>query len=216
MTDGFRFDANARYGAAIVGVLFAASLNIATDFSAFIQASNYAGSLGTDVPLVNVVQFLTIVGLYVASFSIMPVDGARRVAAVTLACTVLFTWATLGIERGTGSIVHPVEFWQFVLNQGFITLVVALGGWFIVRGRRFGWIAFLLVLVPPIVGARLDVAAVTSGTYTLLIEATVLLCGLGGAWLGALIDGVMDRLLRTHRRGARGTGAGQDLPTAAR
>jgi len=199
MAGRLRFDTGARYGAAIVGVLFAAYLNIATDFSAFIQASNYAGSLGTDVPLVNVVQFLTIVGLYVASFSIMPVDGARRVAAVTLACTVLFTWATLGIERGTGSIVHPVAFWQFVLNQGFITLVVGLGGWFIVRGRRFGWVAFLVVLVPPIVGGALDIAAVTSGTYTLLIEGTVVACGIAAAWLGAFIDGAVDRLVRSRR-----------------
>ncbi|MGK9147959.1 hypothetical protein KXS11_10070 [Plantibacter flavus] len=199
MADRLRFDTGARYGAALVGVLFAGYLNIATDFSAFIQASNYAGSLGTDVPLVNVVQFLTIVGLYVASFSIMPVDGARRVAAVTLACTVLFTWATLGIERGTGSIVHPVEFWQFVLNQGFITLVVGLGGWFIVRGRRFGWIAFLVVFVPPIVGSALDIAAVTSGTYTLLIEGTVVVCGLAAAWLGALVDGAVARLARDRR-----------------
>lgn len=199
MADRIRFDRGARYGAALVGVLFAAYLNIATDFSAFIQASNYAGSLGTDVPLVNVVQFLTIMGLYVAAFVIMPVDGARRVAAVTLACTVLFTWATLGIERGTGSIVHPIAFWQFVLNQGFITLIVALGGWFIVRGRRFGWIAFLVVLLPPIAGNALDIAAVTSGTYTLLIEGTVIASGVGAAWLGALIDRVADRLLAPRR-----------------
>jgi hypothetical protein len=55
MASELRFDRNARYGAALVGVLFAGYLNIATDFTAFIQAANYAGALGTDVPAVDFV-----------------------------------------------------------------------------------------------------------------------------------------------------------------
>jgi hypothetical protein len=202
MADRFRFDRNARYGAALVGFMFAAYLNIATDFSAFIQASNYDGSLGTDVPLVNFVQFATIMGLYVVSVVILPVDAARRVSAVTLVCTVLFMWATLGIERGTGNIVQPVAFWQFVLNQGFVTLVVALGGWFIIRGRRWGWIAFAVVVVPPLVGRALDLAEVTSGSYTLVIEGTVVFGGIGAAWLGWAIDRAVERALRSRRPAA--------------
>ena len=199
MADGFRFDRNARYGAALVGVLFAAYLNIATDFSAFIQASNYDGSLGSDVPLVNFVQFFTIMGLYVVAIAILPVDASRRVSAITLVCTILFTWATLGIERGTGNIVQPVGFWQFVLNQGFVTLVVALGAWFIVRGRRWGWIAYAIVVVPPLVGHALDLAEVTSGSYTLVIEGTVVVGGIGAAWLGWAIDRAVERALRSRR-----------------
>ena len=199
MNSRFRFDRNARYGASMVTVLFAAYLTIATDFSAFIQASNYSGSLGTDVPLVNLVQFFTIMALYVVAFTILPVQGARRVAAVTWACSIMFLWATLSIERGTGNIVQPVWFWQFVLNQGFITLVVAIGGWFLVRGRRWGWIAFAMVAVPPLVGHALDLAEVTSGSYTLVIEGTVVVGGIGAAWLGSAIDRAVARALRARR-----------------
>lgn len=201
MEDRFRFDRNARYGAALVGFLFAAYLNIATDFSAYIQASNYDGSLGTDVPLVNFVQFATIMGLYVVSIVILPVDTARRVSAVTLVCTVLFMWATLGIERGTGNIVQPVAFWQFVLNQGFVTLTVALGAWFIVRGRRWGWIAYAVLIIPPLAGRALDLAEVPSGAYTLVIEGTVIIGGIGAAWLAWAIDRAVERALRSRRAG---------------
>ncbi len=199
MAERFRLDSNGRYGVSLVGVLFGAYLTIATDFSAFIQASNYDGSLGTDVPLVNLVQFVTILGLYVASFAILPVDAARRVSAITLACTILFLWATLGIERGTGNIVQPVAFWDFVLNQGFITLVVALGGWFIVRGRRWGWVVYPIAIAPPIVGHALDLAEVTSGSYTLVIEGVVVVGGIGAAWLAALIDRIAARALGSRR-----------------
>jgi len=200
MADPLKFTANARYGAAVVGTVFAAYLNSATDFSSYIQASNFAGSIGTDVPLVNFIQFFTIMGLYVASFALMPVESSRRVSAITLACTVMFTWATLGIERGTGNIVQPVGFWSFVLNQGFVTVVIALGGWLIVRGRRWGWIAFALVAVPPLVGRALELASVTSGAYILVIEATVLIVGVGGAWLAGGIDVAVARLGRLQRR----------------
>ena len=152
MAPALRFDRNARYGAAMVGVLFAAFLNIATDFSAFLQAANYAGALGTDVPAVDFVEYLIILGLYVASFTMMPTTGARRLGAVTLACVVLLLWATVGIERGIGNIDQPVAFWTFVVNQGLITLVVALGGWLLVRGRHpLAFVVLLLAIIPPIV-----------------------------------------------------------------
>ena len=53
--------------------------------------------------------------------------------------------AAVGIERGVGNIVDPVEFWTFVTGQGFIALVVGLGGWLIVRERHP--LAFVVLLV---------------------------------------------------------------------
>ena len=189
MTPELRFDRNARYGAALVGVLFAGFLNIATDFSAFIQAANYAGALGTDVPAVDFVEFLLILGLYVTSFLLMPSTGARKLGAVTLACVVLLLWATVGIERGIGNIDQPVAFWTFVVNQGLITLVVALGGWLLVRGRHpLAFLVLLLAVIPPIVSRILVDVSATSGAYTLVTEAMVVVFGIGGAWLAALID----------------------------
>ncbi|HET8927276.1 MAG TPA: hypothetical protein VFN24_05535, partial [Microbacterium sp.] len=113
MAESFPFDRSARYGAALVTTLFAGYLCIASSFDAFIEASNYAGAIGTDVPLVDLVEFLLIVGLFVAAFTIMPASGARRLGAVTLACVVLLLWATIGIQRGVGNIRHPIEFWAF-------------------------------------------------------------------------------------------------------
>lgn len=196
MAPDVRFDRNARYGAAMVGVMFAAYLNIATDFSAFIEAANYAGELGTDVPIVDFLQFLVILGLYITSFVLMPTTGARRLGAVTLACVVLLLWATIGIERGIGNINEPVAFWTFVVNQGLITLLVALGGWLLVRGRHpLAFIVLLIVVIPPIVSRILVDVSATSGSYTLVTEAMVIVFGIGGAWLAALID----RLVRRRR-----------------
>ena len=189
MSPRLSFDRNARYGAAMVGVMFAAWLNIATDYSAFIEATNYAGSLGTDVPLVDFFDFVIVLGLYIASFAIMPAAGWRRLSAVTLACVVLLVWATIGIERGIGNIVEPAAFWTFVVDQGWITLIVALGGWLLVRGRHpLAFVVLLLAFVPPIVSRILVDASVTSGAYALVTEAMVVIFGIGGAWLAALID----------------------------
>ncbi|MCR2808998.1 MULTISPECIES: hypothetical protein [unclassified Microbacterium] len=189
MVPEVRFDRNARYGAALVGVLFAGFLNIATDFSAFIQAANYAGVLGTDVPAVDFAEFVLIIGIYLAAFILMPASGARRLGAVTLACVVLLLWATIGIERGVGNIDHPVAFWTFVVNQGLITLVVALGGWLLVRGRHpLAFLVLLLALIPPLVSVLLVQASATTGAYILVSEGTVIVLGIGGAWLAALID----------------------------
>lgn len=208
MSPRLRFDRNARYGAAMVGVMFAAYLNIATDYSAFIQATNYAGALGTDVPLVDFIDFVLILGLYIASFTIMPATGARKLGAVTLTCVVLLLWATIGIERGIGNITEPVAFWTFVVNQGWITLIVALGGWLLVRGRHpLAFMVLLIAIVPPIVSRALVNASVTSGAYTLVTEAMVVIFGIGGAWLAAWID----RLVRARKNA---TAPDASAPTA--
>lgn len=189
MTARVRFDRNARYGASMVGVLFAAYLNIITNFDAFIQAENYAGVLGTDVPAVDVFEFLVCLGLYVVSFSIFPTSGARRLGAVTLACVTLLLWATVGIERGVGNIGEPVGLWQFLTDQGMITLLVSLGGWLIVRERTPGaFVVLLLILIPPGASKLLIESSVTSGAYALVTIGLVVILGLGGAWLAAALD----------------------------
>ena len=186
------FDAGTRYGIALVGVLFAAYLNIATGFTTFLQAVDFGGTLGSDQSIVNAVQFVTILGLYIAAFVIAPAPGSRRLAAVTLACVVLFLWATFGIERSIGNVVEPVGFWLFVLNQGFITLVVSLGGWLLVRQRHpLAFVVLIVAVVPPLVAGALRDASVTSGSYQLVIEGIVVLGGIGGAWAAAAIDRAM-------------------------
>jgi hypothetical protein len=194
MSDPLHFGPQARYGAALVGTLFAGYLCIVTSFDAFIEANDYAGAIGTDVPLVDVFEFILILGILVVSFSIMPVSGARRLTAVTLACVVLLLWATVGIERGVGNISEPVALWTFLVNQGMITLIVSLGGWLIVRGRPpLAYLVLLLVLVPPLVTRAMVNASVTSGAYTLVTIAMVVIFGVGGAWLAALIDRLLER-----------------------
>ncbi|WP_144877627.1 hypothetical protein [Microbacterium sp. 1.5R] len=194
MRRSLRFDRNARFGAATVGVVFAAYVNIATDFSAFVQAANYAGVLGTDVPAVDVAEFLLCVALYVASFAIFPSTGARRVAAVTLVSVVLFLWAAVGIERGVGNITEPAEFWVFVGDQGLVTLAASLGGWLIVRERcALSFLVLVVIFVPPIISRVLIDSSVTSGSFTLAKIGAVTLLGIGGAWLAAAIDRAVDR-----------------------
>lgn len=197
-----RFDRNARYGAAMVGVIFAGYVNIATDFSAFIQAANYAGVLGTDVPAVDLAEFLLCLSLYVVSFSVFPTSPARRLMAVTLACVVLLLWAAIGIERGVGNIVEPVELWLVLGDQGMVTLVVGLGGWLIVRERGpAGYVVLLGVLIPPALSRMLIDSSVTSGSFTLAKIGVVVVVGLGGAWLAAELDRLVDRRRAGH--GAR-------------
>lgn len=194
MIPPLRFDRNARYGAALVGVLFAGYLNIATDYSAFIEAANYAGALGTDVPVVDFVEFMLVLGVFVTSFALIPTSGARRLGAITLAFVVLLLWATVGIERGVGNIDQPVALWTFLVNQGLITLIVALGGWLIVRGRHpLASVVLLLALIPPVVSRILVDVSATSGAYALVTEAMVVVFGIGGAWLAVLIDRLMRR-----------------------
>ncbi|MCI1020417.1 hypothetical protein HWD99_17460 [Microbacterium sp. C5A9] len=189
MSRDLKFDANARYGAALVGVLFAGYLSVATDYSAFVQAANYAGVLGTDIPAVDLFEFLLTLGLFVTAFSMFPASAARRLSAVTLTCVVLFLWATIGIERGVGNVLEPVQLWVFVLDQGMITLLVALGGWLIVRERGYAaYAVLLLIVVPPIISRALIDSSVTSGAFTLAKIAAVIVLGIGGAWLAAMID----------------------------
>ncbi|EYT60921.1 hypothetical protein [Microbacterium sp. UCD-TDU] len=183
------FDANARYGAALVGVLFAGYLSVSTDYSAFVQATNYAGVLGTDIPAVDLFEFLLTLGLFVTAFWIFPTSSARRLAAVTLTCVVLFLWATIGIERGVGNVVDPAGLWVFLLDQGLVSLLVGLGGWLIVRARSFATYAVMLVVfIPPIISRALIDSSVTSGSFTLAKIAAVIVLGIGGAWLAALAD----------------------------
>lgn len=183
------FDANARYGAALVGVLFAGYLSVSTDYSAFVQATNYAGVLGTDIPAVDLFEFLLTLGLFVTAFWIFPTSSARRLAAVTLTCVVLFLWATIGIERGVGNVVEPAGLWVFLLDHGLVSLLVGLGGWLIVRARSFATYAVMLVVfIPPIISRALIDSSVTSGSFTLAKIAAVIVLGIGGAWLAALAD----------------------------
>lgn len=189
MAESFPFDRSARYGAALVTTLFAGYLCIASSFDAFIEASNYAGAIGTDVPLVDLVEFLLIVGLFVAAFTIMPASGARRLGAVTLACVVLLLWATIGIQRGVGNIRHPIEFWAFVTDQGLVALLVALGGWLLVRGRHpLCFAVLLLALISPVASSLMVGASVTSGAFALVSVGLVVVLGIGGAWLAVAVD----------------------------
>lgn len=94
----------------------------------------------------------------------------------------------MGIERGVGNIVDPVEFWTFVTGQGFIALVVGLGGWLIVRERHpLAFVVLLVAVVPPIVSRMIVDASWTSGSYTLVLEGGDR-ARIGGAWLAAFID----------------------------
>ncbi|MFE1646323.1 hypothetical protein ACFM35_12160 [Microbacterium sp. P01] len=206
MSEHLAFDRNARYGAALIGVAFAAYLCISTDFNAFIQASNYAGALGTDVPLVDFVEFVLIYLLFVGSFVLIPASGARRLAAVTTTSVALFLWAVIGIERGVGNIDQPEALWTVLTNQGFVTLLVALTGWLLVRARHpLAFVVVLLAFIPPVISRILIDRAFTSGAYTLIIEGTVIALGLGGVWLAVWID----RLVR-----GRGTARSRSTPAA--
>ncbi len=202
MAPRLRFDRGARYGAAIVGMLATTYLASATDFSAIVQSESYAGTIRTDVPLVNIVQFLLIVGGMVASLALLPTPGMRRVGGVTLVCVTLFLWATLGLERGVGNIHEPDALWAFVLDQGFVTLLAAVGGWVIARGRHpLSWIVVIVAIVPPIVGPALIEADFTTGGYALVIQAIVVFGGLAAVWAAAWID----RLLERRQAGASST-----------
>jgi len=199
MAPRLRFDRGARYGAAIVGMLATTYLASATDFSAIVQSESYAGTIRNDTPLVNIVQFLLIVGGMVASLALLPTSGMRRVGGITLVCVTLFLWATFGLERGVGNIHEPDALWAFVLDQGFVTLLAAVGGWVIARGRHpLSWIVVIVAIIPAIVGPMLVEANFTSGGYALVIQGIVVFGGLGAVWAAAGID----RLLERRRAGA--------------
>ncbi|GAA1941313.1 hypothetical protein GCM10009775_36400 [Microbacterium aoyamense] len=183
------FDRGARYGAAVVGMLFATYLAIATDFSAILQSETYAGTIRNDVPFVNIFQFVLILAAMTASLAILPTSGMRRVGGVTLVWVVLCLWATFGLERGVGNITEPVAFWAFVLNQGFVVLLAAIGGWVIARGRHpLSWLVVVVAVVPPIVAPILIQANFTTGGYALVIQGLVIALGLGAVWAAVWID----------------------------
>jgi len=188
------FDAGARYGAGVVGMLFATYLAIATDFSAILQSETYAGTIRNDVPAVNIFQFVLILAAMTASLAVLPTPGMRRVGGVTAVWVILCLWATFGLERGVGNISHPVEFWSFVLNQGFVTLLAAVGGWVIARGRHpLSWIVVVVAVVPPIVSPILVQSNFTTGGYALVLQGLVIVLGLGAVWAAVWIDRAVGR-----------------------
>ncbi|MFC8681340.1 hypothetical protein ACFT30_07415 [Microbacterium ureisolvens] len=194
MAPTLRFDRGARYGAAIVGTLAATYLMIATDYSAIVQTATYAGTIRNDTPIVDVVQFILILGMFVASLALLPTPGMRRLGGITLVCVVLLLWATLGLERGSGQITQPLALWSFVLNQGFVTLLAAVGGWVIARGRHpLSWCVVVVAVLPPIVAPRLVAANFTTGGYALVMEAIVIIAGLGAVWAAVWIDRALER-----------------------
>lgn len=189
MAPELRFDRGARYGAAIVGMLAATYLAIVTDFSAIVQSETYAGTIRNDTPIVDVVQFVMIVAAMVASLALLPTSGSRRIYGITVVCVTLFLWATFGLERGAGNITHPVALWTFVLNQGFVTLVAAVGGWVVARGRHpLSWVVVVVAVIPPIVAPILIAANFTTGGYALVMQGIVVAAGLGAVWAAVWID----------------------------
>src|SRR6185312_1388578 len=135
MAAPLRFDRSARHGAALVGIVFAAYLTIASDFSTLVQAANYAGTIPNDVPLVEFVQFLTLLAVWLVSLALVATTPMRRAVTLTLVPLVLLGWAFLGIEQSSGVLpLGDATLWAVLLDQGFVTLIVGLGGWLIARG----------------------------------------------------------------------------------
>ncbi|MCT9819404.1 hypothetical protein N3K63_03785 [Microbacterium sp. W1N] len=188
------FDRSARYGAAVVAMLFATYLVTATDFSAIVQSETYAGTIRNDAPLVNLVQFVIILGAMVTALWLLPTSGTRRLAGVTLVCVVLFLWAALGLERGDGTLTQPPALWDFVLNQGFVALLASVGGWVIARGRHpLTWLVVAVAALPPLIAPILIQANFSSGGYALVMQGTVIVAGLAAVWGAALLDSVLVR-----------------------
>ncbi len=108
---------------------------------------------------------------------------------MTAVWVILCLWATFGLERGVGNISEPVALWAFVLNQGFVTLLAAVGGWVIARGRHpVSWIVVVVAVVPAIVSPLLVQANFTTGGYALVLQGLVIVLGLGAVWAAAWID----------------------------
>lgn len=194
MAPHLRFDRNARYGAAIVAMMFGTYLLIGTDFGALIQAETYTGTIRTDIPLLNIVQFIAILLTLDGALALLPTSGWRRLGGVTLLSVVLLLWATLALERGVGNLGGADALWSIVLDQGFITLLACVGGWVIARGRHpLTWLVAAIALVPPFVAQALDDAEVTSGAYALVMQGVVVLGAFGAVWLAAFADGMLER-----------------------
>jgi hypothetical protein len=190
MEPAVRFDRSARHGAALVGIAFAAYLTLATDFSTIVQAANYAGTIPNDVPLVNLVQFLTLLAVYLVSFALVATTPMRRAVALTMVPLALLGWAFLGVERRSGVLpLGDSVVWGILLGQGFITLLVALGGWLIARGLHpLSWIVLIVAPAPALVDAALASADVDRVSATLIVQTVVLVVGLAAAWLAFVLD----------------------------
>ncbi|RLK52263.1 hypothetical protein [Microbacterium telephonicum] len=194
MAPTLRFDRSAGYGAAIVAMLFATYLATAMDFSAIVQSESYAGTIRNDAPLVDIVQFVLVLGSMVAALVLLPTKGMRRLGGVTLSCVVLFLWATFGLERGDGTLTQPAALWDFVLNQGFIALLAGVGGWVIARGRHpLTWLVVVVAVIPPIVGPAMIEANFSTGGYALVTQGIVIVAGLGAVWAAAGLDSLLTR-----------------------
>jgi hypothetical protein len=199
MAPDLRFGRGARYGAAIVGMLAATYIAAATDFSGIIQSETYAGTIRNDTPIVNVLQFVVVLGGMVASLLLLPTSWTRRVWGATVVVVALCVWATLGLERGAGMIREPVDLWAFVLNQGFVTLIAAIGGWLVARGRHpLTWLLVIVAVVPPIVAPALVEANFSTGGYALVMQGIVIGLGLGAVWAAVPIDRTLARRAETR------------------
>lgn len=189
-----RLDDRARYGAAVATMVFSTYLAISTNFSAIVQAENYAGTIRTDVPLLDVVEFLLIVGGMVTALVLLPTRWQSRLGAVTLVCVTFFLWATFGIERAAGVVTHPVAFWSFVLDQGFVTLLAAVGGWLIARERHpLTWLLTLVCVAPSIASILIEDINITTGAYALLMLAIVTVGALAAVWIAVPADRALSR-----------------------
>ena len=194
MAPELRFDRGARYGAAVVGMAAATYLAAVTDFSGIVQSETYAGTIRNDAPVVNIVQFVVIVGGMATSLLLLPTSWTRRVWGVTVVVMSMCLWATLGLERGAGLIREPVDFWAFVLNQGFVTLIAAVGGWLVARGRHpLTFVLVIVAIVPPLVAPVLVADNFSTGGYALVIQGLVILLGLGAVWAAVGVDRLLDR-----------------------
>lgn len=207
------FDRSARYGAAIVCMLFGAYLGVATDFSAIVQSESYAGAIRTDAPLLNVVQFLLVLAAMLVAVVLLPTSGWRRLGAFTLVSVVLLLWVTFGLQHAAGNIVHPVTFWRLVLDQGLIVVVASVGGWLLARGRHpLTLFVLVLALIPAFISPVLADNSFPSGAIALISQAMVALVGLGAVWLAVWIDRFL--VERAHEEGSDAE-ASDPLPQTA-
>lgn len=205
MAQTAKFDPRVRYGVAVTAMVYSTYLACATDFSAVIRSENYEGAISSDIPLLNALQFLLVVAGMVFALAILPGDGYRRLGGVTLASVTLFLWATFNLLRGAGVVTEPVAFWDFVLDQGFATLLAAVGGWLIARGRRpVTWLLALVCVIPPLLAIAIEDINITTGIYALVAQATVGVCGLAAVWGAAWIDKLGTRSLAATGDGVSG------------
>jgi len=189
MDEPVKFDRGVRYGASVTAMVYSTYLACSTDFSAVIRSENYVGAISSDIPLLNALQFLAVVAGMVLALAILPTNGYRRLGGITLVCVTLFMWATFNLLRGAGVVTEPVGFWSFVLDQGFATLLAAVGGWLIARGRRaITWLFALVCVVPSLLAIALDDVNITTGVYALIVQLTVAICGLAAVWAAAWVD----------------------------